>query len=94
MTFTQLPDRQRGFPPNISKPVHDGEPCLQGHESFRGNMMGSEFVISPSTMIKATFSRFMAALDNLFNIYRRQSGIGFQPVFKRSEGPCDLARPS
>jgi len=55
MTSTQLPDLQRGFPPDISKPVQNGDPCRQGHELFRPNLKDLDFVISPSTMINAIF---------------------------------------
>ena len=71
MTSTQLPDLQRGFAPDISKPVHNGEPCRQGHELLRPNLRGIGFVISPSTMISAIFRVFMTVLDNLFNNYLR-----------------------
>ena len=62
---------QRGSPHDVSHPADNGNPCRQGHELFRPNLRDIDFVISPSTMIKAIFFRFMAVLDNLFNIYLR-----------------------
>ena len=51
MTNTQLSDLQRGFPPDISKPVHNGEPSRQVHELFRANLRDIDLVISVQTMI-------------------------------------------
>src|SRR5258708_3757750 len=92
MTSTQLPDLQRGFAPDISKPVQNGEPCRQGHELFRPNMRDKDFVISPSTMINTIFCAFMAVLDNLFNNYLRVVCAVFEGVWKR--GGASQQRPA
>ena len=54
MTRTQLPDRGR-VPDNSAPAVH-GNPCRQGHETFRPNLRKTDFVIAPSTMINAIYS--------------------------------------
>src|SRR5260370_13121267 len=104
MRSTQLPDLQRGFPPDISKPVQNGEPCRQGHESLRPNLRGIVFAIFPSTMINAavsatlwqfwiTFSTFILALyaQNIFGIANASPDAGSAQTEPRQ--PASLRNP-
>jgi hypothetical protein len=53
MTRSQLPDLSRGRMPDNSSPALHGNPCRQGHETFRPILRKTDFVIAPSTMINA-----------------------------------------
>ena len=56
MTRSQLPDLSRGRVPDNSALALYGNPCRQGHETFRPNLRKTDFVIAPSTMINAIYS--------------------------------------
>ena len=56
MTRSQLPDLSCGRVPDNSAPALHGNPCRQGHETFRPNLRKTDFVIAPSTMINAIYS--------------------------------------
>lgn len=44
MTRTQPPNLQYGFPADNRKPALSGNPCRQGHETFRPNLRDTGYV--------------------------------------------------
>jgi hypothetical protein len=67
------PDVQREFLPDLNKPAHSFKRCRQDHEAFRANVRDTDYFISPSTMINASFLCFYGRFKKKFNIYLWES---------------------